>query len=494
MSKIVVVVLLFHAALSAIPPWTPLPSPSTRFSSVKIPLKTSATFLSVTSKQYYPFLIFADDAPSLDLCSQPVNCSNDIYLDDIVAMLNSSNRTDAAISFNQCLYCDSDAERMDAFWETFRSNMQHICQFPVLYTEMWPNNVNITKDQLFQSEFASQLVMCYCGEGGGWRGRNALFGYRCDAFTRQWIPLAYRYTPFILALLLGLLFIFDFSVLYVPRMVERIKSVTKCSDLIFKVFDLRVQSLTLLLLSISCLICEQMIIILNTTYSHDFQHFWTSGFARKLSLMFLGTCYATTLIQWVHILVDKQTEHSAKISGRLKLMLWMVYFIMITLLVTTLFLNYSAHVSLWISHLIFASVAALYLIVFPLGFTVAGIKLFLTLRKYGTKVTKLKFIWFMISTDIIFTIGFVDGILIIITYIFGWDYFGFLFGMFDTMILDCVSLVVYFLLIYILFNGSLLCKIQKRQQLDEETKRLVEETEGENMYPTIPTRRHSFTN
>jgi hypothetical protein len=497
MRKLLIVLLVHVLAqtFAVIPTWKPLEPPSTRFSSAHVPLEASAIYYSEFTR-HNPIMIFADDSPAVDICSNytHLNCTSEEFIDEMMTMLNT-NRTAGVMQFNHCLYCQHETELFDRF----RSTLQHHCQFPVLFAELIDNET-ISSEIIHKPETASDFVMCYCGDGGGWRGNGALFGYRCDSYTRQWVPLAYRYTPMSLAILLIVLFVFDLCFLFIPRLAERIKSAkSQRGTLLQKVFDIRLQTIALLILSIFFLIIEQMIIIMNTYYSvmTDFQRMWIPGFARKVSLMFLGTCYATTLVQWIHILVDNQQGNSAKLSYKLKAVIGFIYLSVVSLLFLTLVLNYTFHVPKWITHLIFAITAGLYLIVFPMSFTISGIKLFLALRKYSTSFGKLKFIWFVVATDLVFVFGFVDGVLIIISYIAGWDYFGYLFGMFGTALLDVVSVVVYFLLMYILFNGKLFCKIEREStRLDSEISSLVFTDEQDlgitEAYPFIPVqRRHS---
>jgi hypothetical protein len=478
----------------SIPPWIPAEVPS-RFSSVTIPVNYTTKYeAEYQQSDDYTFLIFADDSPFHELCTFNAarNCSDELLLDELLYQMNNAeNRSNAVLMFNRCLYCGAHTEIFEGFLDT----LQHSCQFPILYQELWRPNLILTREKLLNKSFASQLTMCYCGAGSGWKGQLALFGYRCDQYTRLWIPLAYRYIPLAIIVILSLLLAFALILLFFPRIIERIRSMLTLSDIV-KLLDLRVQTLSYLNSSIIFLILEQIVIIANA-YLFGMKNFqdriWIPGFARKVSLLLLGSCYATTLIQWISLLVDN-TQTSAKISRKLKIILWTVYALLILLLVGNLILNFAFHVPMWITHLIFAICSGLYLIVFPLSFTIAGIKMFLALRRVSvdTNLLRLKFMWFVIATNIIFTIGFVDGILIILTYINGWDFFGPWFGLFDTTILDFISIMIFILLSYILFNRNLFCNFQfyVRGNL-EETKKLIEENfeeSTETKYPTIDPR------
>lgn len=505
-TRVILILLCVVTVSLTTPPWVPLGRLSSRFSSVNIPTYCTSVnkFISSNRHEYYPIITFADDSPSYDLCPwnfSAKNCSGDTFLDQIVTNLNNDkNRSDAISLFNTCLYCGQDTDEPSEWFDNFRNVLQHYCQFPILYQNLFVHDYIITKENLFQGDFMSKLTMCYCGKGGGWKGNAALFGYRCDAFTRQWIPMAYRFIPLFYAVFMIVILALDSSLLFLPRLIERLRTMSTCQSIFTKISDLRVQTISYLLLSIAFLITEQFIsIFIQYSFSmKKFQQVWIPGLFRSVSLLCLACCYATTLIQWLHILVHKKNEeeNSESISKPLKIILGIFYLCISVLLPTMLLMYFKLHVPIWIVHLYFASFAGLFLIVFPLGFTIAGIKMFLALRKVSVDhhVLRLKFLWFVILTDIIYIVGVINGIMITICYILGWDYFGLWFGLFGTVTLDMVEIIMFLLLSYILFNGKLLCRcsyFRNSQEVDDETKQLLEQAQNnveQVQYPQISRR------
>ncbi|KAL9645518.1 hypothetical protein ABK040_000583 [Willaertia magna] len=159
---------------------------------------------------------------------------------------------------------------------------------------------------------------CYCKGPSfnlGCGLRNYSFGFECDIFTSAIIPIIYEVNPIVLLGLLLFVLLFSFFTLLLPAIYSTLRNVKGFFKKLTFLFDLRIQSNTLLFCSIILMMCQQIISVMFNFYrfsdvydeetsvgQNGIIQLLGNGLFRIISLVFLCGSFASMLVSWQHMI------------------------------------------------------------------------------------------------------------------------------------------------------------------------------------------------